>query len=277
MTIRIAIAALAVLAGANARAGETPWQEVAPGVSIRMISTGTFSADDKAMLALEIDMPETTKTYWRIPGQTGLPISLDVSASSGISAHRILWPYPQRETKSGKLDYVYYGPTILPLEVTGSADATLDLKATLGICSEICIPAQVHLSLPLTDSAPDSPNQLRIRQALAEVPIGWTQGADPVGTVEAMADGKAVSVEVDAALLDPDSVIVATDGDGLVFGAPQKSPQSNLVVLPILGKSDNSALDGLDVEVTFMTDTGAYVVNRAVEAGTSVKAEAASH
>ena len=272
MTIRIAIAALAVLAGASAQAGETPWQEVAPGVSIRMISAGTLSADGKAMLALEIDMPETTKTYWRVPGETGLPISLDASASTGVSAHRLLWPYPQRETKSGKLDYVYYGPTILPLEVTGSADATLDLKATLGICSEICIPAQVNLSLPLTDDAPDSPNQLRIRQALAEVPIDWTEGADPVGSVEAMADGKAVSVEVDAALLDPDSVIVATNGDGLVCGAPQKSPQSNLVVLPILGKSDNSALDGLDVEVTFMTDMGAYVVNRAVEAGSVAEA-----
>lgn len=266
-----AIAALLLAATAPVLAGETPWQEVAPGVSIRLISAGTVTPQGKANFAIEIDMPDTTKTYWRIPGETGLPISLDLSAARGVTAHHIHWPYPQREVKSGKLDYVYYGHTVLPLEATVTdASAILDIEAILGICSDICIPAQVRLSLPAADAKADAANGLRIRQAMAEVPIAWDAGQDPVGAVEAVPG--AVSIAVDEAVLDPSSIIVAAAQTDVLFGAPQKSPQSNLVVLPILGKSDNSALEGLEVEVTFMTDRGAYVVNRAVEAGTVTKA-----
>ncbi|NGP17447.1 hypothetical protein [Devosia aurantiaca] len=42
------------------------------------------------------------------------------------------------------------------------------------------------------------------------------------------------------------------------------------MLLPILGKTDNSALDGMDVELTFMTDRGAYMVSRSIEAGDGV-------
>ncbi len=251
-----------------AMAAETAWQEVAPDVSIRLISAGQLTENGKALVALEIDMPESTKTYWRVPGESGLPVDLDFSASNGIAGHAVLWPYPLRESKAGLLDYVYYGHTILPIELDVSgANTVVDVTATLGICSEICVPAQLRLNLPLAEHKPDAANGLRIRQALAEVPIDWTEGASPLGTVSLLPDEAAIAISGLHDGVDPASLIAATPSGEPLFGTPQKSPHGDLVVLPILGKSDNSALDGMDVEVTFMTDMGAYVVSRTIEAG----------
>ncbi len=249
-------------------AAETPWQNVAPDVSIRLISSGQVTAAGTALVALEIDMPETTKTYWRIPGESGLPVDLDFSASSGVEGYTMLWPYPLRETKAGMLDYVYYGHTILPIELDLSGPhGVIDVVATLGICSEICVPAQLRLNLPLAGDTPDAANNLRIRQALAEVPIDWTEAEDPVGAVSLLPGTAAIAISDVHDMVDPASLIAATTDGEPLFGAPQKSPHSDLVVLPILGKSDNSALDGMNVEVTFMTDMGAYVVSKTIEAG----------
>lgn len=254
-------------------AGETAWQELAPGVSIRLISAGKVLPSGKALLALEIDMPETTKTYWRVPGEGGLPIDIDLTASRGVEAHSVLWPYPSRTEKAGNLDYAYYGHTVLPIEVSvADKHAQVDMHAVLGICSEICIPAQARFTLPLADERPDAANGLRIKLALAEVPIGWTDGPEPIGGVALMPGGDAIGIKVDSDALEPASIIAATQGGEPLFGTPQKSPHTDLVVLPILGKSDNSALEGVDVEVTFMTEMGAYVVNRTIEAGNDVSA-----
>ena len=64
-------------------------------------------------------MPQNTKTYWRIPGETGIPTELDFTGSTGIAASTILWPYPTVDHVQGYLDYVYYGPTVLPHRADG--------------------------------------------------------------------------------------------------------------------------------------------------------------
>jgi DsbC/DsbD-like thiol-disulfide interchange protein len=256
-------------------AGETAWQELAPGVSIRLISGGTLDASGKGLFALEIDMPEDTKTYWRIPGETGLPTELDFSASTGIAGHDQHWPMPSRDMTGGYLDYVYFGHTVLPIELdVSNPSGTVDLQATLGICSDICVPAQARLVLPASETRPDTANALRIRQALADVPVIWGEGPEPAGDVTLEADGSAIVVEIDPSVVDPESLIVAGDLDTPLFGAPQKSPQDNLVVLPIMGKTDNSILDGMRVDLSFMTPMGAYEVTRTIEAGADANGEA---
>ncbi len=258
-----------------AQAGETAWQELAPGVTVRLISTGTTSPDGKAFFALEIDMPADTKTYWRVPGETGFPTELDFSGSTGITKHENQWPLPTRQVTDGLIDYVYLGHTILPIALdVRDPGGTVKVQATLGICSEICIPAQAQMTLPLTDAEPDAGNALRIQQAMAGVPIAWDTGPEPAGAVRLAEDGAGILVEIDSDVVDPDSLIVAGDLDDPLFGAPQKSPQPDLVLLPIMGKTDNSALEGMEVELSFMTPMGAYEVSRTIETGTVAAVDA---
>lgn len=255
----------AIMLPGTALAGETAWQQVAPGVNMRLISAGQVKAGSAAWFGLEIDMPDDTKTYWRVPGETGFPTQLDVSAARGVDSLTIHWPYPTVDQKPDYLDYAYYGHTILPMEaVVSDATGTLDVEAILGVCAEICVPARARFVLPLADATADAVNGLRIRQALAEAPTAWTLGAEPLGRIVLLPDAASISLELHDPALDPASLIVSSPGGTPLFGAPQKSPQPNLVVLPILGKTDNIGLPGTSVQVTFMTDMGAFEVSRTI-------------
>jgi DsbC/DsbD-like thiol-disulfide interchange protein len=265
MQLRPLITLVALLATPAALAGETAWQEVAPGIKLRLISTGQVKPDGKTMLGLEIDMPDTTKTYWRVPGDAGLPTELDFSSSTGISGHTILWPYPTRDQQDGYLDYVYFGPTVLPVEVsTEPGAATVELSAILGVCSDICVPAQARFSLALADPEPDRANGLRIRQAMALAPIAWGDDPQPIGNVEYRADEGMLAIHVGDPDVDPASLIAATQTGEPLFGAPQKSPEPNLVLIPVLAKGEEIDLENQDIQLTFMTGMGAFEVTRPV-------------
>lgn len=265
MTTRSAALAIALFACGPATGGETPWQEIAPGVQLRLITSGEITADGTTYAALEIDMPANTKTYWRVPGETGLPLEIDLAGSSGVASHKVHWPYPERQKTGEYLDYVYHGPTVLPLELEAGAGSHLEMKATLGICSDICMPAQAAFSIALAEPVKDAPNSLRIRQALAETPVAWTEPSPVIGDVALTEEGGAIAVKVLDPRVDAASLIAATVPGEPVFGVPQKSPEPNLVLIPILGAENDAALVGEDVQLTFMTEMGAFEVTRPVE------------
>lgn len=247
-------------------AAETAWQEVAPGVSMRLVSTGQVKPDGTTLVGLEVDMPDNTKTYWRVPGQTGIPTQLDFTGSTGVLGHQILWPYPIRDVADDYLDYVYYGPTLLPvsLKVEGAAPQ-IALSVVMGVCSDICIPAQASFSMPIDVDTPDRPNGLRIKQAEAEAPIAWDGDPAAIGRVEYRAAEDALAITLADPDIDPQSLIAATQDGEPVFGAPQKSPEPNLVLIPLLGKNDETRLESHSVQITFMTGMGAYEVTRTIE------------
>lgn len=264
---RLLLSALIVLSFvAPPRAGETAWQEVAPGVSLRLVSTGEVAADGRTLIGLEIDMPETTKTYWRIPGETGIPTELDISGSKGVRDHRVLWPYPTVETREGYVDYVYYGPVVLPVELTVEGpSAHLELQALLGICSDICVPVTAAFSLSL-DGERDPGNALRLRQALAQTPAEWTDAGSPLGKVRYDPDAKALSVELKGRQLGAADLIGAFADGTPLLGAAEPDPSGAYAILPVLDNVEPRALAGRPLELVFRTDLGAFSIETIVAA-----------
>ena len=253
---------IVTLSAGPAFAGATDWQELAPGAKARLISTDSVSKGT-TLVALELDMPMTTNTYWRIAGETGIPTEFDFAASEGIEGTTINWPYPQIHLAEGYRDYVYFGPVVLPVELRLSGDsATVDLTATLGVCSDLCMPVRAHFSLPLDFDKPDAAQTLRIRQALVQVPIDWDLPAEPFGAVVAAADG--LSISAPDGRIDPDSLIADVGDPALLFGAPQKSPDGTIWELPLLGGAEGAGLAGRTVQLTFLTPSGPYSVSRTI-------------
>lgn len=248
-------------------AGETPWQQVAPSVQLRLISSGKIKADGTTLVGLEIDMPANTKTYWRVPGDTGFPLRLDWDGSSGINGYQVVWPFPRRDEAANYLDYVYYGPTVLPilLEV-GSNAPEIKLSAVLGVCSDICIPAQAQFSMSLADTAPDMANGLRLKQAVALAPISWPDDEPSFGPVSADRTGEHLLVPIASDAIDLSSLIVTAPGGEPLFGTPQKSPEQNLVVVPVLARDGEIEWNDQVVELTFTTDQGAFDITLPVQA-----------
>lgn len=267
--MRSIVSLIFLLSAAPVIGAETHWVEIAPAVEVRLISDGNVDSEGKTWAGLELKMPPTTNTYWRVPGQAGFAAQFDFGKSEGVTDVAVHWPYPERKRIGSLLDYVYHGDVILPFEVDVSdPSGTLKLDAVLGICEEICIPAQVSFELDLNTHQADRANASRLKQALADVPIAWDQDSPAYEALGLNADGKSVWVRDLSAEIDPDSVIIDMGPAGPVFGAPQKSLGEPLVLLPILNKTDNSALEGQTVEITFMTDQGAYAVRGMIEPAT---------
>jgi DsbC/DsbD-like thiol-disulfide interchange protein len=254
-----------VLLTAPALGGETAWQEIAPDVRLRLVSSDVLKADGTTMVALELDMPQGTKTYWRVPGESGIPTQVDIAGSSGIAGHEMLWPYPTIEVLGGLTDFVYRGPTVLPFELKlDGARAELAVSVVMGICSDICVPAMTSFSLPLDFVKPDRGQGLRIAQAVARTPQDWTDQRPLLGRVTWDEGGEAISVALADPRVDPLSLIADASAAGQLFGAPQKSPDGSAVLLPLLGGADQAAREGMPVSLTFMTEMGPFSLSTTV-------------
>lgn len=134
-------------------------------------------------------------TYWRNPGDSGLPTTIEWTLPRGARTGGIEWPAPQRLPIGPLVNYGYEGDLLLPMRFTAPVDAspgstlTLRAKANWLVCNDVCIPesASLHLELPVVaaGTTPGSTAHLpRFERADAEQPValrGWTARAQTAG------------------------------------------------------------------------------------------------
>ena len=99
-------------------------------------------------------------TYWRNPGDSGLPTKLEFELPEGVVAAPIAWPHPRRFELAQIANYGYEERRLLPVTITlpaGYAAATLPVRAKAAwlVCEEVCIPgkAQYAFELPVATTA----------------------------------------------------------------------------------------------------------------------------
>ncbi|MGO4523668.1 protein-disulfide reductase DsbD domain-containing protein [Microvirga sp. 2MCAF35] len=141
----------------------------------RLISGGQQGA---AWLAgIEITLDPGFKTYWRNPGDSGLPPRFDWSGSENVADVAIRYPAPYRHEDAAGVAYVYGKKVVLPVLVTAKDNTKpvrLAMSADYGVCKDICIPARADMSVDLTA---DGPDRSAIEAALAKVPRPQALGA----------------------------------------------------------------------------------------------------
>ena len=141
----------------------------------RLIAGGRHGSQWLAGIEITLDLG--FKTYWRTPGDSGLPPRFDWSASENVAGIEVRWPAPSRHEDAAGVAYVYGKKAVLPVIVTAKEPhrpVKLVVKAEYGVCKDICIPAHADLSLDLTDEASD---RGAIQAALAKVPVAQALGA----------------------------------------------------------------------------------------------------
>jgi DsbC/DsbD-like thiol-disulfide interchange protein len=103
---------------------------------------------------VEIKLDPGWKTYWRDPGDSGMPPTLDFSGSDNVKSVTVLWPAPQRfPDGAGGNSIGYLDHVVLPLRVTpvnAAKPSALRLKLGYEICGNMCIPVESNLKLPLS-------------------------------------------------------------------------------------------------------------------------------
>lgn len=265
MKVSMLLSLLVLGVSGSAYAGETAWQEVMPEVSMRLISADSLQSDGVSWIGLEIDMPQSFKTYWRVPGESGIPPQLDFTGSEGIDGQAMAWPFPTRTETEAYLDHAYYGRTVLPIAVDMTGEtAKIALNAMLGICSDICVPVNAEFSLGVDTQKADRGNGLRIDQARAMVPIPW-DGHEMIGDVSFDVESGVLTAEVIDEWFPAETAIADIAGRMMLFGVPDYEREARLLHFPLLGRVQTPLSQEDMVHISFDTPDGPYEIVRPLD------------
>lgn len=167
-------------------------------------------AGSENWIALKLTPERGWHTYWRNPGDSGIPTNLRWRLPDAFAAGEILWPYPEKHSLGEVVNYGYGETTLhlVPLTVPAKAsgDVTLAAKAKWLVCNpEICIPGEADVELKTrvaADAKPDPDHAAAFAQARAHLPakVSWpaqfaTDKTDFSMTLTADEIGSAASIE----------------------------------------------------------------------------------
>jgi DsbC/DsbD-like thiol-disulfide interchange protein len=167
------------------------------------------------------------KTYWRTPGDSGVPPRFDFSKSENIDAVTILWPAPSKfDDGAGGHSLGYHDQLVLPLRIVAkNADKPVTLRASINyaVCEKLCIPVEADAELPFTSVASTEDNALFA--ALDTVPKPANIGdPNPLTIRDVKRDGKS-TVLVDVVAPDSDKQVnLFVEGPTPDWGLPVPQP-----------------------------------------------------
>ena len=203
-------------------------------------------------VALRLAIDNGWHTYWRNPGDSGLPTALAWKLPAGVVAGPIEWPAPKALPAGPLVNYGYEGEVLHLVDLTTDrtvapgGNITLNARADWLVCKETCIPegADLTLTLPVAASAdPDSRFGAAIAAAKRALPKpleGWKAGAQGMGRTVAL------KLEAPPGAADPGDVrFFPYAADRIEPSAPQT-----------LSREGNAYVLALPVASTFNGDFG---------------------
>lgn len=169
------VLALAAAAGV-AQAGEmaSDW-DIGEKARVRLVAATTAVGTlDNLMLGLEVELEPGWKTYWRSPGDVGIPPQVTWEGSENLGEVDFRWPAPLRFDYYGFDSFGYENRVVYPIEVTPATvgePVMLRASVDLLVCDDVCIPHSLAVSLDLP-SGPSglSDNAQLINQFSSRVP-----------------------------------------------------------------------------------------------------------
>jgi thiol:disulfide interchange protein len=161
--------------------------ESAPVSSKRAVATVVTDTDaiqpgKPFRLALRLRMTDGWHTYWKNPGDAGVPPELTVE---GATQSPIDWPTPRRVAEGPVMTYAYTGEVLLPVTVT-TATGKVNAHAQWLVCKDICVPEEGDFSLNLPQGTPGPSAQAELFAAHDRAvprPSPWVARISPDGTL----------------------------------------------------------------------------------------------
>src|SRR6185312_14093788 len=147
----------------------SPWQKDAHS-AVRLLAGSRSGAVLLGGVALQLQ--PGWKTYWRTPGDSGVPPKFEFSKSDNVEAVTVLWPAPKKfDDGAGGTALGYKQQVVLPLRIVAkNPDKPVTLRANISyaVCDKLCIPveAQAELAFASVASTEDS----NLSDALNTVP-----------------------------------------------------------------------------------------------------------
>lgn len=189
----------------------------------RLVSAATAAVPGQPLkLGLLLEHDDGWHTYWKNPGDSGLPTRMQFEVPDGVSAGDIEWPLPERQPAGGLVNFGYSHTELLPASVSipatfAASTLQVTLKASWLICELECIPGngEYLLELPVANTSARSPHAAAFERAAARRPavldLPARYGAD--------ASGVRIEMAIDGVLAD--AMAGGTQGWTLLPATPQ--------------------------------------------------------
>ncbi|QRG07477.1 hypothetical protein EZH22_03485 [Xanthobacter dioxanivorans] len=190
--VLLALLPAAALAGPSSTASM-------PGAEVQLLAGAVAGGVLEA--GIEIRLAPGWKTYWRYPGDSGVPPTLAWTGSQNVAGVEMAWPSPKRFSDgAGGFSIGYKGSVLFPLTVRlaePGRPARLVVSFDFAVCEKLCMPAKADLAL---DIAPEGgADGARILAGRASVPEPRAFGAADSPSVQ--------KVEIDTAATPPRLVV----------------------------------------------------------------------
>ena len=247
------IAALALPAFAGlSHAGQTEWAEDAGG-RMRMIMT-TPDEDGTIRAALQVEPAEGFITYWREPGESGIPPQITIGGNDDVTLQAIAYPVPKRIDLAGMTDMGYDGPVTFPLifKAAPGARPRMDVTAFIGLCKDICIPFQT--TFEITASTYDGSAVDTAILAVAETTLPEAPSAD-FRVERAVSTGEALELALALPEADAPEITLASSG-GFIVEAPAGAMKDGFYTITIPVDSLPDGQDSVDGDWLLLAKAG---------------------
>jgi DsbC/DsbD-like thiol-disulfide interchange protein len=209
------------------------------------------------------------KTYWRTPGDSGVPPRFDFSKSENIEAVTILWPAPAKfDDGAGGHSLGYHNQFVLPLRIVAkNTDKPVTLRADINyaVCEKLCIPVAANAELAFTSVA--STEDSALFAALDTVPKPASVGdPNPLTIRDVKRDGKS-TVLVDVVSPDSREVNLFVEGPTPDWGLPvpklleHSPPGVKRFAFDLDGVPPGTDIEGAALKLTLVGGDRSYEFN----------------
>ena len=223
--------------------------------------------NDAILALLQIEPKPGWKTYWRNPGDAGMPPQLDFGGSTNLVLRSIAFPIPEIGKDDGGRFIGYHQPVSLVVEFAKplpDAPSTINLDAIVGICEKVCLPFMTSFSVPLTPGQPESEEFMQLQLAQSALPEN--PGKDfEITSLHLSTDGRTIEADVTLPIAETPEIAILPP-PGLRLGRIDIQAGADKLVhveIPVIGESKVRS----DAKITILVKSG----GRAIEATLALK------
>jgi DsbC/DsbD-like thiol-disulfide interchange protein len=234
MNRRFLISTLATLPFIGSARAAVPWTA--------QFLAGNF--DGKAYSAgLYIKLEKEWKTYWRNPGDAGVPPSITAEPNSNLGSIAVDFPLPTRIVDESGTAFGYHDEVLFPITLTPKDvgyPLSVHFSSFFGVCKQVCTPAKFEGRLDFSPkSAPT---------AEATMIAKWQDLVPKSGSIVKSATVRGKYLQLN--LMMQASDIFVEGPDNFYFGQPEFDLGGENAHLKIAGLKNDNELKGIELRLT---------------------------
>lgn len=249
----------------NHTKGQSAWSGQTNS-KVRLVSGTVEREGDRELYAgVQLRMDDGWKTYWRNPGDSGVPPVFDWSGSKNVKKVEVFYPAPHRFADAGGTAIGYDGEVLFPVRVTpeqAGEPVMLSLNFDYGLCKDLCIPNSVALEAVLPPDLGKGDTPL-LEAALSRVPAQPRDDILPrITSISATLDGEAPGLEIEAEFpVGAEGADIFVHNPQLLVPVPKAlgplADGKQRFVVAFLVPDEAAAIKDKPLTVTLVSDKGA--------------------